>query len=598
MALSRTTSRRVAACAALATGSVHALLTPVHLREVPLLGALFLVAAVCCADVAVRLWRGDDLQAWWVGAGVCAGMATGYVASRTVGLFSMHEAWDGPGLLSLLADGVFVVAAAGRIPARRTRTAGTLAAASALVAGLLAPGSAVAYGWSSSGTTCANSGCTTEYAVPLPIPAVLAPTSTDATTDYYTLNEQTANVSVVPGRTTPMWTYNGTFPGPVIRSTSGRSVKVHVNNVNLPEATTLHMHGAHVAPSSDGDPVATVGAGGSQDYTYPNDQSARIQWFHDHAKDLTGKHVYMGLAGMYLIGDSQEAALNLPTGAYDVPLVVQDRQFNSDGTLNYTLSSSSMRSGFLGDTLLVNGAPQPYFKVATHRYRLRLLNGSNARSYTFALGSGAIITEIGNEAGLFSAPVAAPSVTLPPAGRADVIVDFSRTPVGTSVVLKNTQGSGSTADVLRFDVATPVGDTTGVPTAMRPFTPLSTSSVTATRTFSIAQNNGVWQFNALSYDPLRVDAKVALGAVEQWTFTNRSGQSHPIHLHDINFQVLKVNGSAPTGDQAQWKETVDVPAWGSVTVIGQFADFTGTYLFHCHILEHEDNMLMSQFGVS
>lgn len=596
MQISRPEPRRIAACAALSTGAVHAWLAPGHLKEMPLFGALFLVAACLCADVAVRLWRSDDLQAWLVGTTVCTAMAVGYVFSRTVGLFSMHEGWDGLGVLCLLVDGTFLAAAVGRLPAQRPRLLGTLAATSVLVAGLISPAPALA--WGSSGGGCLNSGCTTEFAVPLPIPAVLSPTSTDATTDYYTLNEQTANVSVIPGKTTPMWTYNGTFPGPVIKATSGRAVKVHVVNVNLPEATTLHMHGAHVAPSSDGSPVATFGAGSSTDYTYPNNQSARIQWFHDHAKDLTGKHVYMGLAGMYLIGDNQEAALNLPTGAYDVPVIVQDRQFNPDGTLNYSLSSSSVRTGFLGDTVLVNGAAQPFFKVGTHKYRLRLLNGSNARYYTFALSSGASITEIGNEAGLFSTPIAATSVTLPPAGRADVIVDFSAQPVGTSVVLKNTQGSGSTADVMRFDVANAVSDTSTIPTAMRSYTPLRTSNVTASRTFNISQNNGVWQFNNLSYDPARIDAKVALGATEQWTFNNRSGEDHPIHVHDINFQVLSVNGSAPTGDQAQWKETVNVPAWGTVSVIGQFSDFTGNYMFHCHILEHEDNMLMSQFSVN
>ena len=595
MTFSRPTPRRVAAVAAVGTGAIHAWLVPAHLREMPLLGALFLVAACLCGDTGLRLWRNDDLQAWLVGTVICAGMTAGYLASRTVGLLSLHEAWDTLGIASLVLDGVFLAAAGHRLPAHRRQLLGSLGAATMLIAGLSSPAPALAWG---SGSTCLNSGCTTEFAVPLPIPSVLAPTSTDATTDYYTLNEQTANVSVIPGKTTPMWTYNGTFPGPVIKATSGRAVKVHVVNVNLPEATTLHMHGAHVAPSSDGSPVATFGAGSSTDYSYPNNQSARIQWFHDHAKDLTGKHVYMGLAGMYLIGDSQEAALNLPTGAYDVPVIVQDRQFNTDGTLNYALSSSSIRTGFLGDTLLVNGAAQPFFKVGTHKYRLRLLNGSNARYYTFALSSGATITEIGNEAGLFSTPIAASSVTLPPAGRADVIVDFSKQAVGTSVVLQNTQGSGSTANVMRFDITNAVADTSAIPATMRPYTPLNTNNVTATRTFNIAQNNGVWQFNNLSYDPARVDAHVALGATEQWTFNNHSGQEHPIHLHDINFQVLSTNGSAPTGDQAQWKETVNVPAWGSVTLIGQFGDFSGTYLFHCHILEHEDNMLMSQFSVN
>jgi spore coat protein A len=468
-----------------------------------------------------------------------------------------------------------------------------LVLAGLVAAVVLAPVSAISWGGGSTG--CANSGCTTPFAVPLPIPQALAPTSQDATTDYYTVTEKPANLSVIPGKTTPMWTYNGTWPGPMIKATSGRQVKLHVIN-NLSFATTTHLHGAHVAPSSDGGPVDLVAAGQSRDYVYPNNQSARTQWYHDHAKDNTGKNVYMGLAGMYLISDPQEQGLNLPSGAYDVPLVIQDRTFNSDGTLAYAPSSSDYRDGLMGDTLFVNGAAQPYFKVATHKYRFRILNGSNARYYKFSLSNGATMTQIGTEGGLLSKPYAQSSISLAPAERADVVVDFANVPVGTSVTLRNDSGWNGASDIMRFDVTNAISDTSTVPTSMRAFTPPSAAAVSVRRTFTIDQGrDGMWTFNGKMYDPARIDANVALGATEEWTFENKSGQAHPIHMHDINFQV--VSGGSTSGPNSEWKETVNVPSWSSVTVRAQFPDFTGIYMFHCHILEHEDHMLMAQFKV-
>ncbi len=486
-----------------------------------------------------------------------------------------------------------------RICGKVSRAVGVGRAASLVVAGLvvaatLTPVAAGAWGGGGS-TGCANSGCTTPFAVPLPIPQTLAPTSQDATTDYYTVTEKAANLSVIPGKTTPMWTYNGTWPGPTIKATSGRQVSVHVIN-NLGFATTTHLHGAHVASSSDGGPVDLLPAGQARDYVYPNNQSARTQWYHDHAKDNTGKNVYMGLAGLYLIGDSQEQALNLPSGAYDVPLVIQDRTFNADGTLAYAPSSSDYRTGLMGDTLFVNGAAQPYFKVSTHKYRLRILNGSNARYYTFSLSNGATMTQIGTEGGLLSKPYAESSITLAPAERADVVVDFGSVALGASVTLRNNSGWNGATDIMRFDVTNPVSDTSTVPASMRPFTPLSASAVSVRRTFTIEQQrDGMWTFNGNMYDPARVDAYVKLGATEEWTFQNRSGQDHPIHIHDVNFQV--VSGGSTSGPNSEWKETVNVPSWSSVTVRAQFPDFAGIYMIHCHILEHEDHMLMTQFKV-
>jgi FtsP/CotA-like multicopper oxidase with cupredoxin domain len=385
----------------------------------------------------------------------------------------------------------------------------------------------------------------------------------------------------------------------VIKARSGRQVKVHVvDQLSVP--TTLHNHGAHVAPSSDGSPVDTFGPGTSRDYTYPNGSSARTQWFHDHAMDVTGRNVYMGLAGIYEITDGAEQALNLPSGAYDVPLVLQDRTFNADGTLSYTPGSSDWRDGLLGDTFFVNGAAQPYFKVEARKYRFRILNGANARYYNLSLSNGQALTQIANEAGLLSKPYSRSSISLAPAERAEVVVDFSNVAPGTSVTLNNGSGWNSTSGgLMRFDVTAASGaDTSAVPATLRPFTPLPASAVTTRRSFTISQDNGMWTFNGKGYDPNRIDADVPLGATEEWTFTNRSGQDHPIHLHDINFQALSIGGSTPTGPDAEWKETVNVPAWSSTTVRVQFPDFTGTYMFHCHILEHEDKMLMGQFRVS
>jgi FtsP/CotA-like multicopper oxidase with cupredoxin domain len=464
-----------------------------------------------------------------------------------------------------------------------------------VAAAALAP--AVAHAYGGTGTTCANSGCTTAFAVPMPVPATLQPTSSDATTDYYTVTEKVANIPAIPGKTTPMWTYNGTWPGPVIKAKSGRQVKLTVVN-NLPIPTTLHNHGAHVDPSSDGGPTDTVAPGASRVYTYPNGISARTDWFHDHVKDLTGRNVYMGLAGMYEIGDSQEAAMNLPSGAYDVPLIFQDRKFNTDGTLAYSTTSNDWRDGTLGDTMFVNGAATPYFKVEARKYRFRLLNGSNGRYYNLSLSNSQAMVQVANEAGFLSVPYSMSSIPLTPAERADIIVDFSKVAVGTSVTLNNGSGWNSTGGgLMRFDVGARTStDTSNVPVSFRPFTPLPAAAVTVRRTFSIKQTNGMWMFNDKGYDPNRVDAAVKLGATEEWTFENRSGQDHPIHLHDINFHV--VSGGATSGPDAQWKETINLPSWRTLTVRVQFPDFTGKYVFHCHILEHEDNMLMGQFQVS
>jgi len=511
----------------------------------------------------------------------------------------------------------------GRIFGTLLRTAGLGRVVPVVVGGLvaavvLAPVSASSWGGGSTG--CGNSGCTTPFAVPLPIPQTLSPKSQDATTDYYTVTEQPANLSVIPGKTTPMWTYNGTWPGPVIKATSGRQVKLHVIN-NLSFATTTHLHGAHVAPSSDGGPVDLVPVGGTRDYVYPNNESARTQWYHDHVKDLTGKNVYMGLAGLYLISDAQEQALNLPSGAYDVPLVIQDRTFNTDGTLAYAPSSSDYRTGLMGDTLFVNGAAQPYLKVATHKYRFRILNGSNARPYELSLSNGQPFQLIATEGGLLGAPVTLKTLPVWPAERYEIVIDFSTVPVGTSVVLNNTAGSGSTAQVMRFDVIRSAADDSSVPAVLRAdqsdATHMSTTeaAATVTRSWKFAKTwDRVYVINGKVYDQARIDAAPRPGDTEVWVFQNGFGWSHPVHVHLNNFMILDRNGTPPPpNERGLWKETAVLHPGETVRVLMRWpavppapplptpvaaSKFTNRYVFHCHNLGHEDHDMMTQFKVS
>lgn len=446
------------------------------------------------------------------------------------------------------------------------------------------------------GSAAPSSPVVTPFQVPLPIPPILAPVRTDATTDYYEISMREAQTSILPGLQTTVWGYNGMFPGPTIKARSGRQVVVRQLN-NLPAGVSVHLHGGHVPGDMDGHPMDLIPSGGFKDYVYPNNQIAANLWYHDHAMDATAEHVYKGLAGFYLIGDGFEDSLPLPKDQYDVALAIQDRRFNADGSFNYVFDVN----GVEGDTILVNGAVQPYFRVDTRRYRFRILNGSNARAYTLALSNGQPFIQIGHEGGLLPAPVIRTSITLQPAERADVVIDFGSLALDTQIVLNNTAGSGSTAQIMRFDVSNRVSDTSTVPSTLRPYTPLSASQAAVTRQFVFSRNmNGTspWVINGNLYDPNRVDASVRLGSTEIWELSNRSNMPHPVHIHDVMFQVLDRNGNPPPAHERGWKETVTINPMETVRVILQFTDYTGVYVFHCHILEHEDFAMMGQFQVS
>lgn len=450
---------------------------------------------------------------------------------------------------------------------------------------------------------------TTPFGRPLAVPPVLSPTSSDATTDYYDLNIAEAEVEIIPGKSTRVIAFNGMTPGPTIRARVGRQSIVNFHN-GLPATTlggvtgktVIHLHGGHTPSADDGFPTDYVNPGSNRTCAYPNNQLPATLWYHDHTMDVTGPHVWYGMAGFYILTDDYEESLGLPSGEYEVPLVIQDRNLDANGQLVYTDDIL----GETGNTILVNGVIQPYFNVARRKYRFRILNGSNARFYRLALSSDQPFTVIGMEGGLLPAPMTVTSITLAPSERADVVVDFSGNIAGSEMLLNNTLESSSSPafNIMRFNITTTATDTSVVPATLRPLTRLDPATATVQRNFTLAGGTGMmgagtWTINGVAFDPNTVIASPKLGATEIWSFTNMGmmGMDHPIHVHQALFQILDINGAAPPATHAGWKDTVVVPAGGSARIIVKFTDYTGKYVMHCHVLEHEDHAMMARFDV-
>jgi spore coat protein A len=481
----------------------------------------------------------------------------------------------------------------------------------------------------------------------LPIPGVLQPVSGAAggTADYVISMvqfEQQLHRDLPP---TTVWGYEGAYPGPTIEAATGMPVTVVWSN-DLRESTgglrtnhylavdtclhgpdhfgdtpqtVVHLHGGHVEQHSDGYPEDTFLPGQSDTYVYPNRQLPATLWFHDHALGITRLNVYMGLAAFYLLRDDVEAALGLPAGTYEVPLAIQDRSFNPDGSWRYP---DSWQDHFYGDKALVNGKVWPYLVVDQGKYRFRILNGSNSRVYNLGLSTGDSFLQIGTDGGLLPAPVTLTNLLLSTGERADVIMDFAAYASGTEVILTNdapilypgSPGDGVITNVMKFVVTNNVGYTAAIPTALRPLEVLHEADATVEREFVLEKLSDpcagqIWTINGLLWDD--ITEYPVLGSIEVWRFINRSGTSHPMHIHLVMCQVLDrqpftivSNAVVATGprippapNEAGWKDTVRVDPGEIVRVIARFDDYLGLYAYHCHILEHEDHEMMRQFQV-
>lgn len=430
----------------------------------------------------------------------------------------------------------------------------------------------------------------TPYERPLVIPPVAVP-STEGAVDRYELDIRSADVSILPGTPTTIWGYDGLFPGPTIAARSGRPVSVEFTN-SLPAPVAVHLHGGRVAPEHDGHPMDLIPPGGSRRYEYPNGQPHATLWYHDHAMDHTAQNVYRGLAGLYLLRDADEAAAGLPAGDYDVPLLLQDRTFDAEGQLVYP-GGTQARDGVLGEVFLVNGVPQPFLAVERRAYRFRIVNGSNARPYEVTL-DGRSLWQVGGDGGLLAAPVSVSSIRLGIAERAEVVVDFAQMDPGQQVELRDRiTGEG----LVRFDVQSGGAGTTRLPATLRSITELPEPTVEREVRLQFDDGIGKWVLDGRAFDHDRIDARARLGAVERWRVVNESAFEHPFHLHLAMFRVESRGLVSAPANERGWKDTVRVAPGETVTLTTRFTDFAGTYVYHCHILEHEDHSMMAQVRI-
>ncbi|MEV7601154.1 multicopper oxidase domain-containing protein [Kitasatospora sp. NPDC089797] len=439
-----------------------------------------------------------------------------------------------------------------------------------------------------------------KFTAALPLPPVLSPVDTAGGTDTYSVTMLRSFARILPGHRTEVLTYNGAFPGPVIRARSGRPVVVRQRNL-LDDPVSVHLHGAAVPADSDGGPMNLLAAGATRTYTYPNDQPHASLWFHDHAHGLESEHVYRGLAGSYLLTDATEEALPLPAGRYDLPIALRDARFDAAGRLVYRMDDPAGRA-----TILANGRPWPKVEVAARKYRLRLLNSSNLRFFSLRLADGGPITWIGSDGGLLERPHTTDTVDLSPGERADVVVDFSRYPVGSSVVLTNAMPPGPAEHVgvvLRFDITRAAHDPSSVPQRLRTL-PAPPAAVARERTvvLEVDETPGAaprGMIDGKVYDPNRVDAAVAFGSSEIWTVVNANKDTpHNFHLHLVQFRVLARNGRAPGPEEGGLKDTVRLLPGESVRLQAAFTSYRGRYPYHCHLLDHSAMGMMAQMEIA
>ena len=452
-----------------------------------------------------------------------------------------------------------------------------------------------------------------------------------------------AKVAVVPGKKTKMWTYGGTFPGPTIRRPAGERTQVTFTH-RLPKEAgelTVHLHGGHNAASEDGQPgglTATqdralycdlspatsaraagndllIGPGGSRTYTYDlvedgAPERAAFQWYHDHRFERTGRNVWRGLAGMMIVDDAFDAALPLPRGERDIPLMLADRSLTKRNQLTNPFGpfASAPDDGVSGELILVNGVHRPYHRVSATRHRLRILNASNFRSYNLEL-KGARMTQIATESGLMPAPVPRKKILVGPGERVEVIAEFGAA-AGRRVVLRSVKRSdgpktlGSTAfvgDLMEFRVGRKAEDTTSVPGTLRPLPDwVAAAPQSPSKTWEFTVSTGLrptWLVNGQTFDPERSEAFPKLGTTETWRLSNKTAVAHMIHLHANDWYMLSRNGKPPPPWEDCLKETFFMDPDEEVVVAGRFSDHLGKFVVHCHMLDHEDHGLMSQFEV-
>ena len=445
------------------------------------------------------------------------------------------------------------------------------------------------------------------------------------------------------------------YQNPILRIESGSRFTASLDNA-LPEPTIIHWHGLHTPAAMDGHPASTIAPGGRYDYDFTVRNRGGTYWYHTHAHGLTAKQAYQGLASFFLVDDDDQRrlakALDLRLGVTDLPLVIQDKQFDAQGKLRYQPNAQESMMGWLGDVVLANLTPNAVQTVTPRTYRLRLLNGSNARIYRLAFVTGKKplnFTVIGTDGGLIERPETVTQAFLAPGERLDVLFDAGQVKPGTDIFLKSLafdpmenegpampgdmpgmagmdHGTGHKApgmasprlplgvafNVLKLSVTAGERVVAKLPATLSKVSAIPIQSATQ-RKIELSMGNMRFLINGRTFVMDEIAFDVKRGAVEVWSISNPAlGMPHPMHIHGFSFQVLERLNSPPQVSAAArfgkgrtvgdlgWKDTVLVWPGETVRIAIDFShDFPGsqTYLFHCHNLEHEDAGMMINFRV-
>ena len=471
-----------------------------------------------------------------------------------------------------------------------------------------------------------------------------------------------ASFALLPGRESPFLLYQTeqagkAYQNPILRIESGARFTTSLENA-LAQPTIIHWHGLHTPANMDGHPASTIAPGARYDYDFTVRNRGGTYWYHTHAHELTAEQAYHGLASFFLVDDDDQRrlaqALDLRLGETDLPLVIQDKQFDAQGKLHYRPNMHESMMGWLGDIVLANLTPNAVHTVTPRTYRLRLLNGSNSRIYRLAFVKGDTPLEfsvIGTDGGLIERPETATESFLAPGERLDVLFDAGQVPPGSDVFLRSlafdpmeNEGPGNSAsgampgmggmgggmgqmmagmgtsrlplgaafNVHKLSVVAGDRVVAKLPATLSTVNPIRSEGASE-RKIELSMQMMSFLINGRSFRMDEVVFDVKRGAVEVWRISNPTlGMPHPMHIHGFSFQVLERLNSPPAlaatarFDKGRvvsdlgWKDTVLVWPGETVRIAIDFAHgFPGdqTHVLHCHNLEHEDAGMMINFRV-
>ncbi len=461
----------------------------------------------------------------------------------------------------------------------------------------------------------------------LPIPALLTGDVNNLGQTEFNLNLQQGQHSFLAGTTTATFGINGDYLGPTIRVSNDQKVLFNIKN-DLGENTTIHWHGAHIPAKMDGGPHQIIKSGETWQPNFTIKQNAATLWYHPHLLGKTAEHVIKGLAGFFIVDDQQSAQLAIPKNyaVDDIPIVIQDRTINADGSMPYELfMMRDLMRGYRGDKMVVNGVINPTLNSAAEIIRLRLLNGSNARTYNLGFSDNRTFYQIASDGGLLAQPIPMQRLRLSPGERGEILLDlrgdlnktlklmsYSSEITSTLSFSPNMSDSldRSNFNIMNFNITRPGTNLLTLPNSLVAVQSINQAESNNSRDFVLRAGMGMtgmgnnssasFTINNKTMDMARIDETIKLGNTEIWKIWNDSTMAHPFHVHDVQFQIISRNGVAPETNESGWKDTVLVLPDERVEIISRFEDYADTetpYMYHCHILEHEDAGMMGQFLV-